>query len=316
MKPSRSKQDLDHHVWKLLKKHGLQEKKILVAFSGGVDSLALLRVLSKIHRPELLGACYFHHGEDSNQEYRKEAQVFCAKFCEKWEISFYPLKSHVLAKSEAQYRELRYQALENLQKDEGFEILSTAHHRDDLLETRLLRLIRGTGSQGLQAMSVFKGGVFRPLLEVGKKELKKYLREEKLKAFEDPSNVSLDPLRNWLREEWLKSLEKRSRGALSSLARSLETIAAEIEECPWGDLLSQNEAYRTQGLSRGFYLTLSPAEQKRLLAQYLFALGKRDFSQSHIEEIQKRLDKSQKMITFKVGGCQWEVNAEQVKVQS
>lgn len=314
MPVSKAKQDLDHHVWKVLKAHSLQEKKILVALSGGTDSVALLRVLSKIH-PHV-SACYFHHGEDANQEYRKEAQIFCEKLCKKLEIPFYPLKSSKLAKSEAEYRELRYEALQRLMKEEKIDILATGHHRDDLLETRLLRLIRGTGAQGFQAMHVLKDSVFRPFLDVSKKELKKYLRTEKIRIFEDPSNASLDPLRNWLREEWLKSLELKMRGASAALGRSLETIASELESRPWGDLLSQNEAYKSQGLSRGFYLTLSPFEQKRLLAQYLFSLGKKDFSQAHLEEIQKRLDKSQKVITFKVGGCLWEVNAEQIKVQS
>lgn len=315
----RAKQDLDHQVWKQVRQHSLQNKKILVALSGGTDSTALLRILSKIHKKELLGACYFHHGEDSNEDYRKEAQVFCEKLCKKLGVAFHTLKSSELAKSEAQYRDLRYQALKRLMVDEKFEVLATGHHRDDLLETRLLRLIRGTGAQGLQAMESFKDQTFRPLLEVTKKELKKYLREEKIRTFEDPTNASLDPLRNWLREEWLKPLEKRQRGAVASLARSLETIAQEISSQGVGagsDLLSQNESYKTQGLSRSFYLTLSPFEQRRMLAQYMFTLGKKDFSQSQLEEIQKRLDKSQKVITFKVSGCEWEVNAEQIKVQS
>lgn len=316
MKLTRAKQDLDHHVWKLIKLHGLQDKKILVALSGGTDSVALLRVLTKVHKKDLLGVCYFHHGEDSNQEYRKEAQVFCEKLCKKLAVEFFPLKASQLAKSEAEYRDLRYEAVERLKKEQGFDIVVAGHHRDDLLETRLIRLIRGTGAQGFTAMHVLRDGLFRPFLDISKRELKKYLREEKLRSFEDPTNQSLDPLRNWLREEWLKALEKRSRGSMAALSRSLETIAQEIETRPWGDLLSQNEAYKSQGLQRAFYLTLSPFEQKRLLAQYLFSLGKKDFSQSHLEEIQKRLDKSQKVITFKVAGCQWEVNAEQIKVQS
>ncbi|UXR63610.1 tRNA lysidine(34) synthetase TilS [Bdellovibrio bacteriovorus] len=316
MRLTRAKQDLDHHVWKLIKLHSLQNKKILVALSGGTDSVALLRVLNKVHKKDLVGACYFHHGEDSNREYRKEAQEFCERLCKKLGVDFYPLKASQLAKSEAEYRDLRYEAVERLKKDEGFHLVATGHHRDDLLETRLMRLIRGTGAQGFTAMHVLRDGLFRPFLEISKKELKKYLREEKLRSFEDPTNKSLDPLRNWLREEWLKSLERRSRGSTAALARSLETIAQEIENRPWGDLLGQNEAYKSQGLQRAFYLTLSPFEQKRLLAQYLFSLGKKDFSQSHLEEIQKRLDKSQKVITFKVAGCQWEVNAEQIKVQS
>ena len=311
-----AKQDLDHQVWKLIRQHSLQGKKIWVALSGGVDSTALLRVLSKIHKKDLLGACYFHHGEDSNQEYRKEAQIFCEKLCKKLGLSFFALKSSELAKSEAQYRELRYEALKRLMNEENFDVLATGHHRDDLLETRLLRLIRGTGAQGFHGMLAYKEQVFRPFLEVSKRDLKKYLREEKLRSFEDPTNLSLDPLRNWLREEWLKALEKRQRGALASLARSLETIAQEVSAQPWGDLLGQNESYKTQGLSRAFYLTLSPFEQRRMLAQYLYSLGKRDFTQSQLEEIQKRLDKSQKVITFRVSGSEWEINAEQIKVQS
>lgn len=310
------KQDLDHQVWKLVKQHGLQGKRILVALSGGVDSVALVRLLSKVHKKSLLGACYFHHGEESNQTYRKEAQVFCEKLCRKLGVVFYTLQSAELAKSEAHYRELRYAALRRVMKEESFDCLATGHHRDDLLETRLLRLIRGTGGQGLQAMQVSQPGLFRPLLEMTKKDLKKYLREEKLRTLEDPSNKSLDPLRNWLRGEWLKALEKRSRGSVEALSRSLETIAQEMEGRVQGDLLRQNEDYITQGLSRSFYLTLTPFEQRRLLAQYLFTLEKKDFTQAHLEEIQKRLDKSQKVITFKVGKCHWDVNAEQIKVQS
>ncbi|XGC82415.1 tRNA lysidine(34) synthetase TilS [Bdellovibrio bacteriovorus] len=310
------KQDLDHQVWKQIKLHALQDKKILVALSGGVDSVALLRALSKVHNKNVLGAAYFHHGEDSNKDYRDRAQEFCRKLCKKWEIPFYPLASAKKLKSESQYREARYQALTNLMKTEGFVVLATGHHRDDLLETRLLRLIRGTGAQGLQAMHEYKSGTFRPLLEVSKAELKNYLRVEKTRSLQDPTNRNLDPLRNWVRQKWLPLLEKKQPGSSASLARSLETIALELEGSSQGDLLLQNEDYKTQGLSRGFYLSLNPTEQKRLLAQYLFALGKRDFSQSQLEEIQKRLDKSQKVITFQVGKCNWEVNAQQIMVQS
>lgn len=310
------KQNLDHAVWKILKEHDLQSKKILIAFSGGVDSTALVRVLSKIHKPALLGLCYFHHGDDSNREYREKAQVFTEKFAKKQGLAYFTIKTSELAKSEAQYRELRYEALDKLMQQEGFTVLATGHHSDDLLETRLLRLIRGTGAQGMQAMHIYKAPLLRPFLEVGKAELKKYLRVEKIRAFEDPSNVSLDPLRNWIRQDWLKALEKKSRGVTRSLSRSLETIARDLESSSWGELLRENEDFKSQGLSRAFYLTLTPLEQRRMLAQYLFALGKKDFTQAHLEEIQKRLDNSKKMITFKVGGCEWEINAEQIKVQS
>jgi tRNA(Ile)-lysidine synthase len=337
------RQDLDHHVWKKIKQHGLQKKKILVALSGGVDSVALLRTTMKVHEIGLLGAAYFHHGEDSNQKYRAEAQDFCRNLCLNWGVSFSVLvqsaslndveagitiepqnneiKIEVL--SEAENRQQRYKALTQLMKEHGFEVLATGHHRDDLLETRLLRLIRGTGAQGFQAMSDYKAGVFRPFLEVGKQDLRDYLTQAEVDRIEDPSNLSLDPFRNWIREEWLQNLEKRQKGSVHTLARSLETIATELAVQPWGDLWEQNQIYKKQissdldpGILRSFYLTLTASEQKRLLAQYLYVLGVRNFSQSHLEEVQKRLDKSQKVITFVMCGCNWVVNAEQIKVQS
>lgn len=306
--------DLDHHVWKLLKHYGLEEKKILVALSGGVDSVALLLSLLKTQDPALLAAFYFHHGDGESKTYRDEALVFCEKLCAQNQISFYWQKAHEVLHSEADLREARFAALESVKKQHGFELVAFGHHRDDLLETRMMRLIRGTGGQGLTAMRVCDAGFFRPFLARGKSELETYVAEAKSAFLPDPSNKSLDPLRNWLREEWLPQLEARSGGALAVLARSLETIVDELST--QADLLSANEDFRSQGLQRSYYLTLTHTEQKRLLAQYLYALGKRDFSQSHIEEIQKRLDNSQKVITFQVAGSLWEINAEQIKVQS
>lgn len=311
---NKGKQNLDHQVWKLLKEASLQEKSILVALSGGADSVALLSTLVKTH-PGKVFACYFHHGDGANLVYRDQARLFCESLCHDLDVPFFSLKSESPASSEADYRVQRYAAFEKLMLQKSLEVLATGHHRDDLLETRLLRLIRGSGGQGLQAMSIYEAPIFRPFLQTQKKELLQYLQVEELGFAEDPTNTDLDPLRNWIRGSWLPQLEERSAGANDVLARSLETMAFELQQTQ-NDLLLQNEAYKTQGLQRSFYLTLSHREQKRLLAQYLFSLGKRDFSQSHLEEIQKRLDNSQKVITFRSAGCEWLINAQQIKVQS
>ena len=306
--------DLDHHVWKLLKHHGLLEKKILVSLSGGVDSVALFLSLLKTHDKSSLGVFHFHHGVGENQIYRDEALLFCEKLTGRCQVPFFFEKAKGALKSEADFREARFAAIESVKNQHNFAIVALGHHRDDLLETRLMRLIRGTGGQGLASMREWDQGVFRPFLSRGKSELEKYVAAENASVLVDPSNQNLDPLRNWLREEWLPQLETRSMGSVAVLARSLETIVDEISI--HGDLLSSQEEFHSQGLQRSFYLTLTHSEQKRLLAQYLFALGKRDFSQSHIEEIQKRLDNSQKVITFQVAGLIWEINAQQIRVQS
>lgn len=308
---------LDHDVLKLLKADELLDRKILIGLSGGVDSVALLRVLSKLMPKENLKAFYYHHGEHENSIYRDEALVFCEKICSDLGIDFSFEKNEEVGTSENFYRNLRYQAFHEFMTINEYNILALGHHRDDLLETRLLRLLRGTGGQGLVAMRPLQENIFRPFLGHSKKDLAEYLLVEKLPLIQDPSNDSLDPLRNWLREYWLPQLEQRSEGSLASLARSLDTIASELDRQGAGqDLLAENEAYKSQGLSRIYYLSLSRFEQRRLLAQYLNFLKIKGFSQSHLEEVQKRLDNSQKVITFRVGGCNWEVNAEQIRVQS
>lgn len=315
------KQDLDHSIWKHIKQNNLQHKKILVALSGGIDSVALLVSLRKVHSQ--VYACYFHHGESDvlkQKKYRDEAALFCEKLCKKIGIPFQVLQNSKFAKSELHLRELRYESLHKFMQKHEIDILALGHHRDDLLETRLLRLIRGTGAQGLLAMHPLKQIYFRPLLDVTKKELRSYLSAEKIRYLKDPSNDSMDPMRNWLREKWLKPLERKQKGSLGSLARSLETIAKELEEESLWELLEKNESFlqhcdEKRAISRAFFISLSLNYQKKLLAQYLLSLNKKDFSQSHLEEICKRLDNSQKVFTFKVAALNWEINAEQIKVQ-
>lgn len=311
----RLKKDLDHHLWKLLKRYGLAKKKIMVALSGGVDSVALLLSLVKTHDRNLIFAFHFHHGDGSNLSYRDQALSFCENLCGELGVSFYMSRAEVGLHSEADFREARYLEIERLKRQHSIDVVALGHHRDDLFETRLMRLIRGTGGKGLAAMREYDQGLFRPFLTKSKQELESYLGEEKQDFLEDPSNQNLDPLRNWLREEWLPRLEKRSPGSLRAFARSLETLVEEIGNKE--DILEGSNAdFKSRGLQRSFYLTLNSQDQKRLLAQYLFALGKRDFSQSHLEEIQKRLDNPKKVITFQVAGSTWEINAEQIKVQS
>lgn len=310
----KAKHDLEHHVWDLLKRYDLKEKHLLVALSGGVDSVALLRVLQRVFSGPITAA-YFHHGEAANRSYRDQALSFCESLCRDLNVSFRALRATQNVSSEQEYRDLRYQALEACRLELGAEVVVVAHHRDDLLETRLMRLIRGTGVQGFEAMQVFKAPYFRPFLQISKQSLIEYVERQELKFLEDPTNLELDPFRNWIRQEWLPQLETRQKGAVASLARSLETIVEEIGKDCGGEEQEFSQQVSSSALSRSFYLTLSESLQRRALARFLYHKGKRDFSRSHIEEIQKRLDKSQKVITFKVGGCLWHVNAEQIEVQ-
>jgi len=302
--------DLEHRLWRELNENKIQDKKILVGFSGGVDSMSLLWSLKRV-RKHNIEACFVHHGTGPNKQYRDQALVFCREFCRHHDILFHE-RNHEGAElqSEAELREFRYHSFASVQTEAGAEVLALGHHREDLLETRLLRLIRGTGPQGLVAMRIFQAGIFRPFLQVSKADLSSYLEHFKLSEIADPSNLDLEPFRNWLRKEWLLALEKRQPGAVNALARSLE-ILAEAQSAA----RDYSEIIDGRSILRGPFLAESRAEQKRVLASFLLKNKVKDFSQAQLEEILKRLDNSQKVFTFEVAGLVWEINAQQIRVQ-
>lgn len=297
---------VDHHLWTELKKYRLEGKNCLVALSGGVDSLALAQSFFKVLGPEKMAIAHFHHG--GKNAYRDEALEFCQKYAVDRDIPFFYSKWEGRAlKSEAEFRKSRYEFLFECAKTQGFEVISTAHQAQDVLETRLIRLIRGTGPQGLKALEVWRPPFFRPFLSVSKKNLEVYLNKEDLKALTDPSNSDNSYLRNWLRQTWLPQLESYKPGSCESLGRSLENLVQNL------NLEKTSEVQ--DFISRAEFLAQTESEQKRWLAAVLLHRGQKNFTQFHLEEIRRRVLQSPKNNTFRVAGCQWLVNAEQIRVQ-
>ncbi len=294
---------LDHHVWKTLKAHDLTNKKILVCVSGGADSMALLNVLLKVHKKELLSVFHFHHGPGKNQPFRDMSFSFVQDFALKNEIPFLWKKSKLPLNSETECRQARRQALKDIWKTG--QLIATGHHEQDLLETRLIRLLRGTGAQGLPAMKEYQKPWLRPLLQVRPKDLKHYLKSSKLSWLEDPTNQEANTLRNWLRLSCLPSLDQKFPGSQKALARSLENLASLSE-------LTQLQVPAGNKLSRTYYMTCNASEQRELLSRWFYQQGLRDFSRAQIEELQKQLDKRHNKLRLKIGEVRLSVNAQQI----
>lgn len=298
---------LDHHLWHQLKTHQLHEKKIIVALSGGIDSLALAQAFYKVLGPDSVAIAHFHHGGPS--PYRQKAQDFCKQWAQEKGLDFLTAKwSGKSLPSEAAMRAERYRFLLKLVEEKKGQVVATAHHLEDVLETRLIRLLRGTGPQGLGAMKYYRAPLFRPFLNVSKKSLSLYLNKEKQEAVMDPSNQDLSYLRNWIRNCWLPQLEEKQPGAGQRLAQSLESMVLAL-----GSLSLPMPV--AEPVSRGQFLALVESEQKRWLAGQMLQMGQSDFTQFHLEEIRRRLTGAPKVHTFKVAGCQWHINAQQIRVQ-
>lgn len=220
---------------------------LLVALSGGVDSTALLVLLS-ILRPRLdlkLSACCCDHGlrEESGGEAR-----FCQALCDLFTVPCRVTRLQLAKEGSAleeRCRAARYKALEEARLHFAAQSVVLAHHADDLAEDMVLRLVRGAGWPGLAGMAPRDDGrhLLRPLLDVRKEELAGFLKSLRLPHCEDKSNFDPSFTRNRVRHTILPALEKEnpdfveSVGTLSALARLDERWLADLlspllERCP------------------------------------------------------------------------------------
>jgi tRNA(Ile)-lysidine synthetase-like protein len=283
-------------------------KPLLLACSGGLDSMAALSLLHTI-APKNLTVAYVHHGHgpDTQQnKFRDRAQRQVRLAALRLDVPFITNNATTTAtikgESEAQLRAIRYHHLKNWQGKEA--ILITAHHRDDLVETQLLHLIRGCGPLGLLGLGEWNPEMrlLRPLLTISRVQLAEYARERGLRWLRDPSNHDKTPLRNWLRSSWLPQLERKRAGSVRTLARSLELVAR--------SLVAQPLAVEHGALNRQLYQQMTAELQSQAIVELFRQNAVRSYTKAHVEEFRKRLDTSQKLLTFRLLRREWQANAQ------
>lgn len=210
-------------------------KSLLVAVSGGADSVALLttciRVAKHLNIKIEAVNCNFHlRGEESNRDsmYTKD---LCQDLGVKLHLIEYNveeyLKEHPGASTEMACRELRYADFFRILEKEGFDRVAVAHNSDDDVETMMLNMLRGSGSRGLKGMDIDNGKVIRPLLGVSRREIEEYLEGIGRSYVTDSSNLTSDYRRNFIRRDVLPLLESRWQGARKSLTRSVNIMKEE-----------------------------------------------------------------------------------------
>ena len=186
--------------------------KIIIAYSGGMDSHCLLHMLANDQLlKSKLQVVHINHGLSIHA---KDWEKHCKAICDTLNISLRVITLDISSKPgkslEATAREARYTALASI--IDVNEVLLTAHHRDDQAETILIQLFRGAGVRGLAAMPKIKkfatGSHVRPLLEINHDDLKRYAEQHQLKWVEDESNQEYCFTRNYLRAEILPQLKK------------------------------------------------------------------------------------------------------------
>ena len=226
-------------ILQFIKKKGLitSGEQIVLAVSGGIDSVVMLDVLVQLK--SILGieleVAHVNHqlrGKESGGD-----EKFVRKLAKQYDITCTVERVQTKKKVKELHgslqnvaRELRYSFFDTLKKSLKADRVATAHNANDNAETVLMNLLRGTGIDGLQGIPLRRGTIVRPLLCATRKEIASYAKERKLFFREDSSNLKDDYTRNYLRHKIIPKLEKRINPSLvESLLRESEIIAANAE---------------------------------------------------------------------------------------
>ncbi len=266
---------------------------VIVACSGGADSMALLELFRRWRSLLRLRICvaHFEHGirgEDSLADAH-----FVEVYCKKYDLQYVQESADVrhLSKErglslETMARELRYDFFERQRRALGFDVIATAHHADDQAETVLMRILRGTGMEGLAAMRPKNGCIVRPLLCARKRELEAFCREQGIQPRHDATNDVADCQRNRLRLELLPQISAQYNPQITEALCRLSVFAADMTEqlaldldAAWKNVCVGNRISVKEFSSCGAIL------QREILRRFLREcdIGCKDFGFVHFE---------------------------------
>ena len=211
--------------------HSLKDKPVLVALSGGADSVALLRVLLEAGCACHAAHCNFHlRGEESMRD-----EQFVRDLCQRLDVPLSVKDCDVTAwqrehggSVEMACRALRYTWFEHEREQQGCDVIAVAHHADDQVETFFLNLMRGTGLRGLTGMEQLSGNIWRPLLKASRKDILGYLASIGQDYVTDSTNAQNDYRRNRIRNIVLPAITTQFPDASPRILDTMGNLGSDL----------------------------------------------------------------------------------------
>lgn len=233
-----------------------EDDKVILALSGGIDSMVLADLLLKTKVEFVAAHCNFHlRSEESDGD-----EQFVYKFAERhgiqcfvkhFDTEQYAAEQGISIEMAA--RDLRYAWFEQLRQQLGYDKIAVAHHADDQSETFFINLLRGAGLRGLKGMQPQNGVVIRPLLWASREQIRRYAAENHIVWREDHTNAESVYLRNKIRNQLLPVFDELQPDARQGLYKSLEHLASENElyrellKEKFGQIIEENDVCQIIG---------------------------------------------------------------------
>ena len=209
-----------------------RQQPVLVAISGGADSVCLLRVLIALGCDCRGAHCNFHLRSDESMRDERFVRNLCECLSVPLVVKDFDVANHQLLNGgsiEMACRDLRYSWFEKLRQEMGCGLIAVAHHADDQVETFFLNLLRGTGMRGLEGMSRMNGHIWRPLLGIGREGILCYLHEINQDYVTDSTNLQNDYRRNRLRNIVLPVLERSFPQAKARIQDTMDHLKQDYQ---------------------------------------------------------------------------------------
>ncbi len=219
---------------------------VLVGFSGGPDSSALLHILHDYSHDLgfAIAVCYINHG--IRPKAAKDEIAYCADVCKKLNLPLTVVEADIPAYAKTEKlsleqagRNFRIKALNEIAKRENCDVIALGHHLDDQIETILFRLFRGTGPNGIMPIKPIAGNVIRPLYNIPRSEIESYCKRHKLNPVLDESNLQSHFSRNYIRNKIIPVIEKHFDGKYRNAIIHFAKIVA--DENDYLDRLTHKE---------------------------------------------------------------------------